>query len=128
MRNRLVRFLVKAALVVVMLATILVWQKITVVKMVRANDVLLQKVELKEETARKVSTEISRLRQRSRIEKIAIEHLGLVPTHPKQRRLIPGGFRSDMDEGQNRMARLNNALKKFLVVQSDNEPPGGESR
>ena len=92
MKNRLLRFLVKVVLVGVILATILVWQKITVVKMVRANDLMRQKVEFKEETARKVSVEISCLRQRARIEKIATERLGLVPTHPRQHRSIPGEY------------------------------------
>ena len=123
MRNRLLRFVIKIALVVVTLATVLVWQKITVVKMVRANDLLRQKVELKEETARKVSAEISRLRQQARIEKIATECLGLSPTHPRQRRLIPGEENPAEDDEQEGLERLNNALRKLLAAQSDNRSP-----
>jgi cell division protein FtsL len=100
----------------VVLATIWVWQKITVVKMVRANDDLRRQVELKREKVDKISAEISRLRDQARIGKIAVEQLGLAPTRPGQRRYLPGLPMPLENKTPNGWQRLNNSIKRLSMV------------
>lgn len=114
-RNRL-RYLVRVLVLTVCLLTVWVWQRITVVKTVRANDLLRARVQLKQETANKVSAEISCLRQHARIEKIATEQLGLVPTRPTQRRLIPGTGTMPEQTKENGWQRLNNSFKRLSTT------------
>jgi len=116
MRRSRLRYLVRVLVLTVSLLTIWVWQRITVVKTVRANDLLRARVLLKQETVNKVSAEISRLRRHARIEKIATERLGLVPTHPTQRRIIPGTGTTKDEVEEDGWQRFNNSLKRLSAA------------
>lgn len=116
MKNRRSQMLWTLLAVVVVLATIWVWQKITVVKMVRANDTLRAQVESKREKVDKISAEISRLRDQARIGKIAVEQLGLAPTRPGQRRYLPSSSIPLETKTPNGWQRLNNSIKRLSMV------------
>lgn len=116
MRRRKLRYLGRVLVLTVSLLTIWVWQRIAVVKTVRANDLLRARVQLKQETVNKVSAEISRLRRHTRIEKIATEQLGLLPTHPTQRRIIPRTRTPEDEVEENGWQRLNNSLKRLSAA------------
>ena len=121
------RFLVRIPLLVVVLLTLWVWQRITVVKTVRANELLRARVQLKNEMMDKVLAEISRLRHHARIEKIATEHLGLVPTRPGQRRFIPemNAVREKVEKDG--WYRFNNSLKRLSAASGAGKPENRQS-
>jgi hypothetical protein len=84
--------------------------------MIRANDLLRVDVRDKEETRDKVAAEVIQLTQRTRIEKIATESLGLAPTRPGQQRFFfPGDF-SPAPDKHDGWQRLNNSLRKLSVA------------
>jgi cell division protein FtsL len=116
MKNRQSTTLWRLLVVIVVLATIWVWQKITVVKMVQANDRLRDRVEMKREKVDKISADISRLQHQARIEKIAVECLGLAPTRPGQRRYLPIIRTTPDRESPNGWQRFNNSIKRLSMV------------
>ncbi len=102
--------------IIVALLTIWVWQRITVVKMIRGNDLLRAEVQVKRETKEKISADLTRLVQQGRIEQIATESLGLTPTRPGQQRIfMPREFRKESMELDG-WQRLNNSWKKLTVA------------
>jgi len=116
MKNKRSPMLWKLVLAVVVLATLWVWQKVTVVKLAQANVTLRDQVEMKREKVDKISADISRLRYQGRIEKIAVEHLGLAPTRPGQRRYLPGTPAPLDHNTPNGWDRLNNSIKRLSLA------------
>jgi len=118
---------VRVPLIIVALLTVWVWQRVTVVKMIRANDILRTEVRLKKETKDKVSAAVSRLSQRGRIEKIAAETLGLAPTRPGQQRFFPRWDPRDEPVKSDGWQRLNNSLQKLSVASVTSVLQGSEA-
>ncbi len=106
----------RVPVIIVALLTVWVWQRITVVKMIRNNDLLRSEVQAKNEIKDKVAAEISRLVQQGRIERIATETLGLAPTRPGQQRMfLPREYQPDQLEVDG-WQRLNNSLRRLTVA------------
>ena len=121
-KSRRLRAIVRFSTTLVIVATLWVWQRVTVVKMIHANDLLRTRVQARSETLEKVAAEVTLLRHRSRIEKIAVEQLGLGPTRPAQRRLIPRveiPVQKGQDDG---WQKLNNSVKKLRALQALKSP------
>ncbi len=115
LRNPLPVF-VKVPLLIGVLLTLWVWQRITVVKTIHANDKLKTEVAYRQEMSRKLSGEIAKLKQRSRIAVIATEHLGLVPSRPAQRQYIPEYRQDEPTDNDDNWNRLNNSLRRLSAV------------
>jgi len=106
----------RVSAVIVALLTIWVWQRITVVKMIRNNDLLRAEVQAKKELKDKVGADIARLLRQGRIEQIAAEMLGLTTTRPGQQRIsLPPEFQPEPREADG-WQRLNNSLRKLAMV------------
>ena len=114
--------IVKVPLLIGILLTLWVWQRITVVKTVHANDKLKIEVAARQETARKLTAGINDLKQRSRIAGIATEHLGLVPSRPAQRQYIPEYRQDDQIDEDNNWNRLNISLRRLSAVTAADGP------
>lgn len=127
MTKRRMSIWLRLPLIVVALLTVWVWQRVTVVKMIRANDLLRAEVQLKNEMKDKSSTEVSRLLQRTRIEKIATGTLGLAPTRPGQQRVFSPWDLRDNQIDMNGWERLNNSLRRLSVASVTNVLKGGNA-
>ncbi len=118
MGRRPTKIWLKIPLLIVLLATIWVWQRITVVKMIRSNSYLCDQVEMKRETADKLAAAISQLRQRERITATVEATLQLEPASPAQvHALIPQAPEPTATSGSG-WQRFDNAVGKLAEISS----------
>ena len=121
-KSRRVRMAIRFSALLVAVATLWVWQRVTVVKMVHANDQLQARVHTKKELAEKVAAQVSLLRHRARIEAIAVQQLGLGPTRPAQRRLIPRVELPVQKVEDNNWQKIHNSVKKLRAIRAQVSP------
>ncbi len=109
---------IKIPVLVVLLSTAWVWQRVSVVKMIRTNSQLSERVAAKRETSDKLAATISQLRQRERITATVGDVLHLEPASPGQVHALVPAVPAPPDARGSGWQRFGNGIDKLVALSS----------